>query len=166
MPQQPKREARLAAWQQHGGLSNDEIQFFQRNPALVDYPQITGLAVAEANQAGHERGSAEHFAYVKQAFDAHLSRLQSQAERPTMPAPAFFRPPSAPVKSSNYSAPVSRGVPSASDVRPRGKVRLTPQEQEAARISGISLEQYAKEKLRYQDMLADGSYRDARETQR
>ena len=31
MPQQPtSREARLAAWQQHGGLSNDEVEFFQR----------------------------------------------------------------------------------------------------------------------------------------
>ena len=93
MPQQPmSREQRLAAVAAAGGLSNDEIQFFQKHPEMVDHPQITGLAVNQAKQAGHERGTDAHLAFVEKAFNAHVEHLmreQAQAQ-PAMQTPAFF----------------------------------------------------------------------------
>ena len=156
MPQQPmSREARLAEWQRHGGLSNDEIQFFQKHPEMVDHPQITGLAVNQAKQAGYERGTDAHLAFVEKAFNArveHMMREQAQAANPAMQAtPKFFAPArSAPSPSSIVSAPVSREIPTSSGerLRPRGQVKLTAAEVEAARISGITPEEYAKQKIR------------------
>jgi len=165
------REQRLAEWQAQGaGLSPDEVEFFRNNPALVDHPQITAHAIAQAKQAGHQRGTAEHLAAVKEAFDATLAHLQAEAAKNEMPAstPEFFAPPPAqPARSGRrptVSAPVSRSIPTASGSRPKsGTVRLTPSEVEAARISGLSVEQYAKEKLRYQSMREAGEYRDGRD---
>jgi hypothetical protein len=126
MPQEPmSREQRLAQWQQHGGLSNDEIQFFQKHPEMVDHPQITGLAVSQAKQAGHERGTDAHLAFVERAFNAHVEHLmreQAQAQ-PAMQTPAFFKPPtrSAPNPASLVSAPVSRSVPTGSGFATEGE---------------------------------------------
>jgi hypothetical protein len=41
-------------------------------------------------------------------------------------------------------------------------VVLTREEQEAAAVAGITLEEYAKQKLLYQKMRADGTYGDQR----
>ena len=161
-PQPVTREQKLALWRQ-SGLSEEEAHFLQRNPEMIDHPQITGFAVSQAEQAGYQRGSDGHFDAVKKIFDEQFNG--PQAESPAMPTPKFFRPPPppAPARPSNLvSAPVSRTVPDGSP-RPRGKVTLSPDEQEAARISGVSLEEYAKEKARYQGMKASGEYRDNRD---
>jgi hypothetical protein len=69
-----------------------------------------------------------------------------------------------PNPSSLVSAPVSRSIPSASGKRHQspGKVTLTPSEVEAARLSGISIEEYARQKLKYEGMRESGEYRDNR----
>jgi hypothetical protein len=66
-----------------------------------------------------------------------------------------------PRERSIVSAPVSRDVPS-SDGKPRGKVKLTAQEVEAARVSGITPEEYATQKLKYAEMKANGQYGEQR----
>ena len=166
MPAQPmSREQRLAAWQAEG-ISPAEANFFVRNPEMLDWPQVTGFVIHKALEAGHPRGSDAHFDFVKKAFDANLAHLQAQAAQPAMqpttPTPAFFKPPPgrpAANPSSKFSAPVSREVPNSTGKRiTPGKVTLTPQEVEAARISGISLEEYAKQKIRKADMIASGEY--------
>jgi hypothetical protein len=170
MPQQEplSREQRLAAWRQQG-ISEAEAHFFQRNPEMIDHPQITGLAVNQAKQAGHQRGTDAHFDFVKKAFDANLAHLQAQANPDMQPTPQFFKPPpgpptrSAPNPSALVSAPVSHSIPSGSGARPRGKITLTPTEVEAARVSGVSIEEYARQKSLYENMKADGSYRDNRD---
>jgi hypothetical protein len=95
----------------------------------------------------------------------HLAKeMQQRAAKPT---PRYFVPlPAAPARnpSSLVSAPVSRSIPNGSGKRhSTGKVTLTPTEVEAARISGITPEEYAKEKIRYEGMREDGSYRDNRD---
>lgn len=68
-----------------------------------------------------------------------------------------------PKKGPTVSAPVSREVPGANGKRPTpGKVTLTPQEVEAAKISGITPEEYAKQKLRKEQMIASGEYGEQR----
>lgn len=57
-----------------------------------------------------------------------------------------------------YSAPVSRDVPGSNGKRTPGKITLTPQQVEAARISGVSPEEYAKQMLRKAQMVASGEY--------
>jgi len=167
-PQQPMtREQRLAAWQAQGGLSPAEVEFFNRNPAMLDHPEVTGHAVQQALQAGHQRGTDAHFATVEKIFN-HLT----QAATPEMqPTPEFFSPPpspparSEPNPSSLVSAPVSRSIPSASGKRHQspGKVTLTPSEVEAARLSGVTIEEYARQKLKYDNMRETGEYRDNRD---
>lgn len=62
-------------------------------------------------------------------------------------------------KGPMVSAPVSRDVPNASGKRVgNGKVTLSPAEVEAARISGITPEEYAKQKIRKAEMVASGEY--------
>lgn len=60
------------------------------------------------------------------------------------------------------SAPVSRDVPNSNGKRSPGKVTLTPAEVEAARISGISVEEYAKMKVKKAEMIASGEYGEQR----
>jgi hypothetical protein len=171
MPQEPMtREARLAEWQAKG-LSHEEVRFFQDHPAMIDHPEITNFAVHRAFEAGHPRGSAGHFDFVKKSFDAHVEHLMQQqappAMQPTTPTPKFFAPPpgrSAPNPSAIVSAPVSREVPNSTGKRSTpGKVVLTPSEVEAARISGLTVEAYAKQKIEYERQRETGEYRDNRE---
>ena len=161
-PQPVTREQKIGAVAAVRAIG--EAHFLQRNPEMIDHPQITGFAVSQAEQAGYQRGSDGHFDAVKKIFDEQFNR--PQAENPAMqPTPKLFRPPPArsALKPSNFvSAPVSREVPTGSG-RPRGQVKLSPSEVEAARISGITLKQYAKEKLKYEGMKATGEYRDNRD---
>lgn len=61
------------------------------------------------------------------------------------------------------SAPPSREVPNANGKRPTpGKVTLTAAEVEAARISGVTPEEYAKQKIRKQQMVDSGEYGEQR----
>jgi hypothetical protein len=94
-----------------------------------------------------------------------LDTSSDEAPMP-QPTPPFFKPPPAPKPAASrpiVSAPVSRVVPNGSGVRPRGRVELSPAEVDAARVSGISVEEYAKQKMRYQGMRETGEYRDNRE---
>ena len=166
-PQPVTREQKLALWRQ-SGLSEEEAHFLQQNPEMIDHPQLTGFAVRQAQQAGHQRGTDAFSDVVKKIFDQEFNRLQGHEDHPVMQqTPKFFQPPPppAPPKESHFvSAPVSREVPGVT--RPRGKVTLSRQEQEAARISGLTLEEYAREKARYQDMRETGEYRDNRDDRR
>jgi multidrug efflux pump subunit AcrA (membrane-fusion protein) len=63
-----------------------------------------------------------------------------------------------PTKRATVSAPPSREVPSTSGVRNDGKIRLSREEKEAARISGISEEEYAKQKIIMMQEKSKGNY--------
>jgi len=61
------------------------------------------------------------------------------------------------------SAPPSRDVPSMATGRPTGgPVRLTPAQQEAARFSGISEAEYARQLVKMERMKAAGEIDDRR----
>ena len=142
---------------------------------MIDNVDVLAFAVNQANQAGHQRDTPAHYDAVKKIFDAHVEHLmreQAQAAQPAMPqaqeTPQFFKPPSprgaAPNPSARFSAPVSREIPTGSGRRPTpGKITLSPSEVEAARVSGISLEEYAKNKIEYQRQREAGEYRDGRD---
>ena len=134
-----------------------EIYFFGYDQSEAQAKRVTDYA----DRALHLQPdlSEAHLAAVKEAFDQTIAHLQAQAaDMPTPPSPPAQSAPSA-----MLSAPVSRMVPTGPGARPRGKITLSPSEVEAARISGLTVEQYAAEKLKYEGMRERGEYRDNRE---
>jgi hypothetical protein len=137
--------------------------FLQERPDMVNNPALTRLACGLTLQAGIERNSPDFAAAMEGNFTSLLNRAQAQAQpQPAAVNPAaqpastpeFFRPPppparSAPSPAAFVSAPVSRGTPSAeTGYRPARQVKLTPEEQEWARISGLSDVEYARHRQR------------------
>jgi hypothetical protein len=145
------RERLLHKWRGEG-MGRAEERFLRANPAMLDNPQLMHFAANEAAQH-HQRGSAAHLNAAREIFHRHMTPA-------TEPTPAFFEPPpppAPPVQSAIYSAPVSRTVPSAGYREPSpSSVRLTREEQETARMSGISDIEYAKHKLRMEREKAAG----------
>lgn len=158
-------EARIALWRQHG-LSDRDAAFLSAHTELAAEPQLCRLASDEA-ALHHERDTDAHRAATLEAFH----RLQGQQAQPA-PAPTatpeFFRPPPQPAPerpgpASYVSAPVSRGVPSGeTGYRPARQIKLTPQEQEFARIAGISDVEFAKQKQKLILAKANGDYGERR----
>jgi hypothetical protein len=152
-PRPMSREEKLSSWRAAGAEEAD-LQFLEQNPRMVDLDDLTRVAAAQAAEQGHERGTPEHREVTKALFDHHLAQAQ-QAQPAASPAatPAFFQPPeptrspAAPDRGSIYSAPVSRTVPGYREPSPR-QVKLTGEEQQIARASGISDVQYAANKLK------------------
>jgi hypothetical protein len=159
LPAEP--EARIALWRQHG-LSADDASFLAAHHELVAEPHLCRLASDEA-ALHHERDTDAHRAATLEAFH----RLQGQASPATQPTPEFFAPPRAapspaterPSPAAFVSAPVSRGTPSGeTGYRPARKITLTPQDQEYARIAGISDTEYARQKQKLALHKANGDY--------
>jgi hypothetical protein len=153
--QPPTREQKLDMWRQQGADEAD-LQFLAENPQMVDMHDLTRAASGEAEQQGFERGTREHREATREIFHRHLGRQQAQPAAPAEPAPAstpkFFEPPparspAAPDRSAIVSAPVSRTVPGYREPSPR-QTKLSVEEQQIARASGISDVQYAQNKLR------------------
>jgi hypothetical protein len=71
--------------------------------------------------------------------------------------------PDIPLSTRGYSAPVSRQMPSSYDelrsgVRSGGAITLGAAEKEAAKIAGVSEEEYAYQLLRLQEFKRNGHY--------
>jgi hypothetical protein len=161
----PTREGRLQAWKQ-AGMSDEDGRFLSEHPGMIDHPQVTQQAVAAALHAGIERGSPDFHTAVANNFNAMMARAEAPASataQPT-PTPEFFAPrpspaptPAAPDRSHIVSAPVSRNREAGGYREPSPRqVRLTAEEQQIARASGISDVQYAENKLRMLRAKASG----------
>ncbi len=141
------REQLLDAWR-HSGVSAANLEFLERNPELIDGWQLTTYAANEAVRQGHKIDTDAHREATKKIFHEYLGNLQEQAsvngaemEKP----PEFFRPPQPrqPRREHIVSAPVSREMPNRVDPN---KVHLSADEVEAARIAGVSVQEYARQK--------------------
>jgi hypothetical protein len=167
--QPPTREQLLQSWRSQGADEND-LSFLQANPELIDNPALTRVASEEAAQQGHERGTDAHRQATREIFHQHLQAQQAQPAASAQPAPTpeYFRPspqpaPSRPDPSAYVSAPVSRGVPSGeTGYRPARQIKLTPQEQEYARVAGISDVEYARQKQKLAQAKLAGDYGERR----
>jgi hypothetical protein len=161
-------------WQQNGA-SPEQQQIFRANPAFMI--QLTEFAHNEASKL-HEVNSEQYLTAGKRVFFETLDRLAQQAKQnsavpqpetdmpPNESPPAFLTPtpapmprrqPQAPTRSGIVSAPVTREAGLLSDSFDRkGQTTLSAQEVEAARISGITPAEYAKQRQRYQQMKREG----------
>src|SRR5262249_17624349 len=136
------------------------------NPKAQQNINALGPMHHAALQAGLLDASDEYFEFMQ----SQLAALPAEtSDMPTQPTPKFSAPPAAKPPASNkviVSAPVSRDIPSVSSgKRDSSRVTLSLEEQQIAKASGISLQEYAKQKLRLAQMRASGEYAD-REDQR
>jgi hypothetical protein len=175
------REGRLELWEAQG-LPKDEIKFLRTQaPEMIDNPELAAFASAEATQQGFQRGTQAYMERTRELFHDHLRHLQqaqtANAAQPVQPTndepamestPKFFQPQPAlaslprrqePSRRSIVSAPVSRQTTATLGEdfeRNRGQVHLSAAEGEAARISGITPAEYAKQKLKMLEAKARG----------
>lgn len=136
----------------------------ESNPLAKQNLSALNVLHRAAVEAGLADTSPEYFNFMEEQLAAlqrpatatHLAEeMQQRAAQARAPEP----PPPAPRSNGSFvSAPVSREVPNANGKRRNGTVTLTRAEQEAARVAGIDFETYAREKLRYETMKANGEY--------
>jgi hypothetical protein len=169
-------EGRIAYWAVHHVMTPQQQEFLIANPGLALRPNVAAIASAMAHQAGHEINSQNHFNATKANFQSLMEQME-QAERPQQyasggrvpelhdkphtPARSYLREPKPEQKPASrvlHSAPVSRSIPDGSyrPLKQRGKVHLTAEERQIARVSGISDEEYARNKMLLQDKKASG----------
>jgi hypothetical protein len=163
------REQLLEQWRREG-VSEANIDFLQGHPEMIDGWQLTVHSANRATQEGHTPDTDEHREATKRIFHKYISageKIAATGHDPSLdPTPEFFKaqppaisaPRQPPSRSSHYSAPVSReGSPGnySSDDNPRS-VRLSPDQLEAARVSGVTPTEYAKQLVRMRRMQASG----------
>jgi len=107
----------------------------------------------EVLDEGHQFGSAEYFESIETKLGMRRAPEPEDDEDDAPPPPK-----KQPQRNHIVSAPVSRDTPSASGRRQENSETLTRDEQEAARIAGVSNAEYAKQKKRIREMKANGSY--------
>jgi hypothetical protein len=158
-------EARIALWRTQG-LDEGDAAFLSEHLEMVERPDLTRIASDEAAEH-HQRGTDDHRAATLEAFH-RLQGQQTQAQPAPAATPEFFRPPPAPSPSRTepsalFSAPVSRQAQSdGTGQRPARTIRLTAEEQEYARVAGVSDVEYAKQKQKLAAAKANGDYGERR----
>jgi len=98
---------------------------------------------------GHEQYSAEYFDSLEQKLGMHQTPKLEESEVDEEPV--------APTRKAPVSAPPSREALNASGKR-NSRITLTMQQKEAARIAGISEEDYAKGLMRLSQEKLNGNY--------
>jgi len=101
---------------------------------------------------GYQPYSAEYFEVMEQKLGMRQAPVVHKEEEDDVDD-ASGTP-----RKALVSAPPSREAPSLGTGPRGGKVTLTRAEKDAARISGVTEEEYAKQKLRLQQAKADGYY--------
>lgn len=100
---------------------------------------------------GHAAFSPGYF----ESLEQHLGLRQAAADEGEDPPPAPRQPSRGPI----VSAPVSRQAPSSPGGPPRsGRITLTPQQKEYAKIAGVSEEEYAKGVQKLEAEKLNGNY--------
>jgi hypothetical protein len=125
---------------------------------LAAHPEVTRdqrlgarvhLAHLDAIHAGFEQDSEPYWRFVNERYSGAAD-----------PAPELV---AAPAHRPRVSAPVSRSVPGSRNADAdlaglRGRIELTPQEREAAKISGVSEREYAQQKIKLMLAKRGGNY--------
>jgi hypothetical protein len=151
-------EELIAVWKQQG-LTDREAEFLLANKHMIARPDFIARAANEAQAQGTQRDSDEYFQTIADSFNRQVAeradkKAKKAAKKAHEPTPEYFQPtPASPEQpeqsaSSIYSAPVSRQV--------SGGGWLSREEQEAARMAGISDTEYARNKVKMLRMQKTG----------
>jgi hypothetical protein len=145
-------------------------EWLQNNAAAHQHVAALNDLHREALDAGHTDTSPRYFDYMND----RLASLSAQHPAPgahviddmqhRVAAEVKQEEPKEAASMSRFvSAPVVREPISYSTGRPsNGRVTLTPQDLEYARIAGVTPTEYAKQKLRLREMKENGEYGDRR----
>jgi len=143
-------------------LSGDERGWLKQHPdAMTDPRKNAKLQAAywDAQDAGHVRGTPQYFQFLEE----RLGYRQPLSPPPPPPAVDEEPEPQQQRRTPAVSAPPSRDVPSSATGRPQtNKITLSPAEREAARFSGVSEVEYAKQKQRLLNEKKNGNYVESR----
>jgi hypothetical protein len=119
---------------------------------MIDHDQLLAYASQQAHADGIKADTDDFRRAVKSNFDTALRHLTAQVEHET---PRFFAPPQpkpasepATRSAAMVSAPVSREIPSGNrDLSLPTRVSLSVEERQIAAASGISDQEYARNKI-------------------
>lgn len=147
-PQQPRTtEELIASWR----LPPAEDRWAREHPEYIEdrkMLELLGTVTAGLRNRGVEPGHADFIPQLEAGieFFTNGGHVKQETQR----------------KTSIVSAPVSREVPSASGARTSGKITLTAEQREAARLSGITEAEYARQLAKLNQMKANGEYGERR----
>jgi hypothetical protein len=139
------------------------------NSIAQKYYDRLGAFHNEAIQSGLVDTSPDYFQHMENRLaalhneqpatvGAHLiEEMQARTAQEHAPPPV-----PQPQRTNIVSAPVSRAVPSASGTRTPGKITMTAEHREFARVAGVSDVEYAKQLQRLTEMKATGEHSDRR----
>jgi hypothetical protein len=142
--------------------------WLEATPGAKENIAALNILHQHAIQSGFADTSPEYFSFLENQL-ATLQRpapaaslinemQQRVAQVQPQEQPKATRPRAVPV-----SAPVSREVPSAGGgFRTPSRITLTLEQREAAKMSGVSETEYAKQLLRLRELQASGEYSDRR----
>jgi hypothetical protein len=144
--------------------------WLERTPGAKENVAILNVLHSAALAAGLVDGSPQYFAALEQQLATlpqptnnarHMAEeMQQHAAQNGQQQP---QPQPEPRPSRYVSAPVSREIPSAGNgTRAPRQVTLTADQKEAARMSGISEVEYARQLMKLNEMRAAGEYPDQR----
>jgi hypothetical protein len=163
-PRLPRNQDELIALWQAQGNSDREIKFLLSHAEQFRNPKAAQRALAKVAQERHPRDSDEFFQSLEQHLEHENNRKKDKAaaKAAAEPVPEYFQPSPAPPEqpeqtaSSIYSAPVSRQAGGGNYQPSPSSIRLSREEQEAARMAGISDTEYARNKLKMLRMQQTG----------
>jgi hypothetical protein len=155
------RQQQQAAMLAHAAQEQRQA-WLAKTPTAMQNRDALGAMHHDALHSGLVDLSPSYFSYLEQrlaslpqpvaeATAMRMTEDMAARERASQPPPPK---PTRPI----VSAPVSREVPSGSGRRQNSRITLTPQEVEMARISNVSPDEYARQKLRLAQMRASGEY--------
>lgn len=151
----------VAAEQQRPGTIDDMIdswklppaedRWAREHPEYMRDPEMLGLIgsiTSRLRKIGIKPGDSDFLPQLEARIEFVDGGSQAK------PEPARRVPP--------VSAPVSREVPNASGTRSTGKITLNAEQREAARLSGVTEAEYARQLVKLNQMKANGEYGERR----
>ena len=161
-PQAPQQQPTL---EDHIAHLPPRVQgWYRKHPEFATDPekaaQVQYCHHVAAREVG-EQFTEPYFDRMEQMLGLAPRTNGHAQQRPAPAAPRYESPPLRQRSAVPMSAPVSRDSPSMATGRPTGgPVRLTPAQQEAARFSGISEQEYARQLVKMERMKAAGEIDD------
>lgn len=107
----------------------------------------------DAIDEGHAYGSPEYIDFIDIKCGFKQAPAKEELDDEEIPERQ-------PQRTSIVSAPVSREAPSTLEKKRGGKINLTQEQREIAKLAGISEAEYGKQLMKINEMKANGSYGD------
>jgi hypothetical protein len=143
--------------------------WLEATPAAKENVAALNVLHQAALNAGLADTSQEYFSFLENQL-ATLQRPAAAAanlvnemqQRAAQVRPQEQPPRPTRLSAAHVSAPVSREIPTGAGMPCSGRITLTLEQREAARMSGISEADYAKQLLKLRELQASGEYSDRR----